>query len=85
MMQWIRRAAICFLVVFVLATIASPMINVNGESPWMRYRLADDRTRPLFFNPCASDMITIAVTDGTYRCLSRYPLREQPGTALAPK
>lgn len=84
-MQWLMRAVVCFLVVFVLATIASPFINANGKSPWTRYRLADDRTRPLFFNPCQSDMITIEVDDGTYRCLSRYPLREQPETAWPPK
>jgi hypothetical protein len=80
-----RRISIVLLAASTVLAISSPLINYQGRSPWAKYRLADDRTRPLFFNPCPAEMITIEVNDGTYRCLSRYPLHEQPGTAWPSK
>ena len=79
------RILISFLVMAMVVAISSPLINHGGRSPWFQYRLANDRTRPLFFDPCQPKMITIEVSDGTYRCLSKFPLNEQPGTSWKPQ
>lgn len=83
------RPPILMRVVYLLVMVLSVALFVRfmeAKKPArMDYRPADDRTRPLFVNPCSRDMITIEVTDGTFRCLSKYPLDEQPGTAWPKK